>query len=72
MESDTTTPLRLPAYQNGSVKVYLGDARVVQRELPADSVDCVVTSPPYWRLERKRSLVDTASSRAGGPPGGAG
>ena len=47
MESDTTAPLRLPAYQNGSVKVYLGDAREVLRELPADSVDCVVTSPPY-------------------------
>lgn len=49
METDTTTPLRLLAYQNGSVKVYLGDARQVLRELPADSVDCVVTSPPYSR-----------------------
>jgi len=37
---------RLPAYQNGSVRVYLGDAREVLKELPADSVDCVVTSPP--------------------------
>jgi site-specific DNA-methyltransferase (adenine-specific) len=30
--------------------LYGGDARDVLRELPAGSVDCVVTSPPYWRL----------------------
>ena len=30
--------------------LYCGDARVVLRELPAGSADCVVTSPPYWRL----------------------
>jgi DNA modification methylase len=72
METDTTAPLRLPAYQNGSVKVYLGDARDVLRKLPADSVDCVVTSPPYWGLERKRSLLDTARSPSRGPAAGAG
>lgn len=27
-----------------------GDARAVLRSLPADSIDCVVTSPPYWGL----------------------
>jgi len=47
MESDPTVPPRPPAYQNSSVKVYLGDAREVLRELPSDSVDCVITSPPY-------------------------
>lgn len=26
-----------------------GDARVVLRELPDHAIDCVVTSPPYWR-----------------------
>ncbi len=25
-----------------------GDARAVLRELPGDSVDCAITSPPYW------------------------
>ena len=25
-----------------------GDALVVLKELPADSIDCVMTSPPYW------------------------
>ena len=64
MESRMTAPLRLPAYQNGSVKVYLGDAREVLRELSPESVDCVVTSPPYWGLRD----FDVPSSVWGGDP----
>jgi DNA modification methylase len=30
--------------------VYGGDCREVLASLPSDSVDCVVTSPPYWGL----------------------
>jgi DNA modification methylase len=30
--------------------LYHGDALDVLRHLPADSVHCVVTSPPYWAL----------------------
>lgn len=33
-----------------TIKVLIGDVRDRLRELPADSFDCVVTSPPYWRL----------------------
>ena len=33
-----------------SVRVLIGDVRDRLRELAADSVDCVVTSPPYWGL----------------------
>ena len=65
-------PIRVPAYQVGGVTVYLGDARQVMADLPAESVDCVVTCPPYWGLERKRSLVDTASLASAGAAGGAG
>ena len=36
---------RLPLDQ-----VVIGDARRVLRELPAESVDCIITSPPYFRL----------------------
>jgi len=32
------------------VTVYKGDCRDVLRTLPAESVHCVVTSPPYWGL----------------------
>ncbi len=45
-----TAPVRVPGYQKGSVTVYLGDAREVLAEFAGDSIDCVVTSPPYWGL----------------------
>jgi DNA modification methylase len=39
-----------PAFETPHVTVYQGDALAVLRELPSESVDCVVTSPPYWAL----------------------
>ena len=33
-----------------TVRILVGDARARLRELPAESVHCVVTSPPYWGL----------------------
>lgn len=33
-----------------TVRLLIGDVRAMLRDLPADSVDCVVTSPPYWGL----------------------
>jgi DNA modification methylase len=41
---------RLPAHQGDGVTVYLGDAREVLATLPSASVDCCITSPPYWGL----------------------
>jgi DNA modification methylase len=35
---------------DGDVRLYHGDVMTVLAELPAESVDCVVTSPPYWGL----------------------
>ena len=40
----------IPAFETTHVKVYQGDALTVLRELPDASVNCVVTSPPYWGL----------------------
>lgn len=31
-------------------QIIQGDALEELRKLPADSVDCIVTSPPYWKL----------------------
>lgn len=31
-------------------KILTGDARKILREFPNESVDCVITSPPYWAL----------------------
>jgi len=39
-----------PYYQDSHVTIYHGDALTVLRSLPADSVQCCVTSPPYWGL----------------------
>ncbi len=33
-----------------TVRILIGDCRDVLRTLPAESVHCVVTSPPYWGL----------------------
>lgn len=33
-----------------TVKILTGDCREILRSLPAESVQCVVTSPPYWGL----------------------
>ena len=34
----------------GGQRFYCGDARSVLRRLPSESVQCCVTSPPYWGL----------------------
>ena len=39
-----------PYYRDGSVCLWLGDARRVLEDMPEASVDCVVTSPPYYGL----------------------
>lgn len=39
-----------PTFTTPHVTLYTGDALAVLRDMPADSVDCVVTSPPYWGL----------------------
>jgi len=39
-----------PHYADDNSTIYVGDCRAVLRGLPAESVHCVVTSPPYWGL----------------------
>lgn len=41
--------MRLPHYQSDLVTVYLDDARDVLPALPKDSVDLLVTDPPYGK-----------------------
>jgi DNA modification methylase len=46
-----TITLRFGEYRRGATLVPLflhGSAEVVLRALPAESIDCVMTSPPYW------------------------
>jgi len=39
-------------YEADGVTLLLGDCRQVMRELPAESVSCIVTSPPFWGLRK--------------------
>lgn len=39
-----------PYYDDGQIVLYHGDALAVLCQLPAKSVDCAVTSPPYYGL----------------------
>lgn len=42
--------MREPFVQDSDFCLYQGDCLEVLREMESDSVDCVVTSPPYWGL----------------------
>lgn len=39
-----------PVYDRDGITLYRGDVLAMLAALPADSIDCVVTSPPYWSL----------------------
>jgi DNA modification methylase len=39
-----------PYWTDGQLTIYCGDSLAVLRELPDETVNCVVTSPPYWGL----------------------
>ena len=39
-----------PYVQDADFTLYVGDVLDVLRELPSASIDCCVTSPPYWGL----------------------
>lgn len=39
-----------PYYEGGGVEIYHGDCIPILREMAADSVNCCVTSPPYFGL----------------------
>lgn len=46
--SRTTSPQAY--YDGGPVRLVVGDARNTLAQLPDASIDCLVTSPPYWGL----------------------
>ena len=42
--------MRKPFFDENGVQIYCGDALSVLKALPAESVNCCVTSPPYYGL----------------------
>lgn len=47
-----------PAYDYSGVTIYAGDALSVLRQMPSESVQCCVSSPPYFGLRRYLSDDD--------------
>jgi len=43
--------MKVEQYKN---QILLGDAKETLRRLPSESIDCVMTSPPYWALRDYR------------------
>lgn len=37
-----------PYLRDSDFTLYVGDVRVALESIPDGSVDCVITSPPYW------------------------
>jgi len=46
-----------PVYGKNKIKFLCGDVVDVLKTLPDESVHCVVTSPPYFRLRRYTNAV---------------
>lgn len=60
-----------PYYSDESVTLWHGDALAILREMPEASVDCVVTSPPYFGLrdygvEGQQGAEDTMAEYVAG------
>ena len=54
-----------PYWQSEHGSLFLGDALAVLRVLPDESVNCCVTSPPYWGL--RSYLPDVVTPVEGTP-----
>ena len=46
-------------------KVFLGDARKLAANLPTNSIQCIVTSPPYWGLRHYGDNIDAEIGQEG-------
>lgn len=38
-------------------QIYLGDARKLLKDIPAESIQLIVTSPPYWNKKNYNSII---------------
>jgi site-specific DNA-methyltransferase (cytosine-N4-specific) len=47
---DTAHPVADPYFRDDQVTLYHGKALDIAHQLPSSSVDCIVTSPPYFNL----------------------
>jgi DNA modification methylase len=47
-----------PYYEDSAVTIYHGNTLEVLPELKPESIQCVVTSPPYWGLRKYTGKQD--------------
>lgn len=64
---DPTPRFVREVYSAGAVRLHQGDALALLPDEPAESVDCIVTDPAYWSLEKWRNIGTT--TRLGGGAG---
>jgi DNA modification methylase len=50
--------MREPMFQNSHVQLFQGDCREILAEMPENSVQCCITSPPYWGLRKYKGNQD--------------
>lgn len=60
---------RIPEWLPGRVELHVADARTIGELLAPDSVDFVVTSPPYWNILTRKRSADAKAIRNYGEAG---
>lgn len=50
MRNSQVSTIISPWYQDHDLSIYNLDAFAFAKQLKTESVDCIVTSPPYWNL----------------------
>ena len=58
-----------PYWEQEGFQVYLGDVVEMLRRLPEKSVQCCVTSPPYWGLRDYKTATWVGAARSAGRRG---
>lgn len=58
LETEIPVDLAVPAQT-----IYEGDSRILASKLPVDSIDLIVTSPPYWGILNKKADHKVKSER---------
>ena len=48
---------------SGSAKIYNDDARNILKYIPENTIDIVITSPPYWNILSEKRTADLKNIR---------
>lgn len=51
--------------ENGKNGLLTGNCEDILAKIPDESIDCVITSPPYWQMRKYRTNGNAADSMIG-------